>query len=206
MSDIAANRPLSTRAVDHPVNVDLDAPLEIARWRPLVHWILVVPHFIVFGLLNVGAAVCIFIAFWAILFTKKYPEGLFNFVAMTYRYQWRLNSYAWFMRETYPPFAFDLAAEDPGGDPAKLSIPYPQELNRFLPLVKFILVIPHVFVLGVLFIGVWFAGLGSFFAVLFTGKYPQGIRDFIVGVMRYGSRVQAYMTLMRDEYPPFSWK
>ena len=92
---------------------------------------------------------------------------------------------------------------DPAGPPsppdypARLEIAYPTELNRWLPLVKWLLVIPHFFVL-------LFVGIGAFFAVLFTGRWPRGAFDYMVGTFRWAYRVTAYFHLMVDAYPPFS--
>jgi hypothetical protein len=195
---------LDAQPGSYPVTVDLNAPLEVARWRPLVHWILVVPHFVVSYLLGALRGILQFLAFFMILFTKEIPPTFFNLIVMTMRYQWRVTTYMLFMRETYPPFEFEPSAEDDGHDPAVFAVEYPGELNRFLPLIKWFLAIPHYFVVFVYGIGVLFAWLASFFAVLFTGKYPEGIRSYIVRVSRYGNRVFAYVGLLRDEYPPFS--
>ena len=181
-----------------------DAPLEVARWRPFVHWLLVIPQLIIAGVLNTVANVITFIAFFVILFTKKYPDSLFNITVMTRRYQFRVLTYAWFMRESYPPFTFETTAADPGGDPTKVAVQYPQELNRWAPLYKWFLAIPHYIVLAILGIGVYVIVLISVFVVLFTGKWNEGMRKFVLGWMRWCWRVEAYVTLMRDEYPPFS--
>jgi Domain of unknown function (DUF4389) len=125
-------------------------------------------------------------------------------MAMVHRYQWRVTSFAMFMRNEYPPFEFDTTASDPGGDPAVFSIDEPVELNRWLPLVKWLLAIPHYIVLIVLFIGLIFVKLVAFFAVIITGTYPQGLRDYAVGVFRWMTRVQTYVYFMTDVYPPFS--
>jgi hypothetical protein len=95
--------------------------------------------------------------------------------------------------------------QDDGIDPAWLDIDYPQELNRWLVLVKWwLLAIPHYIVLTVLGIGAFVVAVVAFFAVLFTGKYPEGLRSFLIGVSRWSWRVSAYAGLLRDEYPPFS--
>jgi hypothetical protein len=186
------------------VHLALDAPLEVANWRPLVHWLLAIPHFLILYVLGAVNSVLIFISFFAILFTKKIPRGMFDFMVMTMRYQWRVTTFYLFMREPYPPFDFESAATDNGNDIASLTIEYPGEVNRWLPLVKWLLAIPHFFVLVFLVIGGLFAWIGAFFAVLFTGKYPAGIRNYMIGVARWVLRVQAYVNLLRDEYPPFS--
>lgn len=188
----------------YPVQLDVEAPLEVARWRPLVQWFLAIPHFIVVQILGYVQVVLVVIAWFAILFTGNIPRGLFDFMAMILRYQWRTNSYAFFMRESYPPFAFDAQNLDPGDDPARLSVEYPERLSRLLIFVKWLLVIPHVIALLFVFIAGFFAAIAAFFAVLFTGKWPEGLRNFMIGVTRWSTRVSAYFLLMTDVYPPFS--
>ena len=189
----------------YPVRVDLRAPNQVANWRPLVHWLLVIPHLLVVYGLRVLRTVLTIIAFFTVLFTKQIPEPIFEMIVMTRRYAWRAATYALWMRESYPPFSFTSTSRDDGIDPASVSIDYPRELNRWLPLVKWFLAIPHYIVLI-------FLGLAativifpiSFFVVLFTGKYPEGLRSFVVGVQRWSLRVGAYVLFLRDEYPPFS--
>jgi hypothetical protein len=191
-------------AAPNPVTVELDAPLEVARWRPLVHWLLAIPHFAILYVLNPVLEILVFISWFAILFTGNIPEGMFNFMVTIHRYQWRVYSYMLWMREPYPPFDFTGAAIDPGTDPARLSIQYPERLSRGLIFIKWLLIIPHVIVLLFLFIGAFIASLIGFFAVLITGAWPKGLRDYIIGVIRWGTRVGAYAYLLTDVYPPFS--
>jgi uncharacterized protein DUF4389 len=106
--------------------------------------------------------------------------------------------------ESYPPFSFTMTPQDDGIDPAWLSVDYPRELNRWAPLYKWLLAIPHYIVLILLWIGASAVIIISFFAVLFTGKWPEGLRRYVVGVARWGLRVSAYVAFLRDEYPPFS--
>lgn len=187
-----------------PVRYEFDAPERVANWRPLVHWLLAIPHFIILYVLNLAMEVVWLISFFTVLFTKQIPEGLFNFQVFVLRYQHRVNTYAAFMREPYPSFDFTVERRDPGGDPLHLSIERPTEVNRWLPLIKWLLAIPHYIVLAIYGIGAIFAVIGAFFVVLFTGKYPMGIRDYLVKVGRYSVRVQAYIMFLRDEYPSFS--
>ena len=189
---------------DYPARLDLDGPLEIERWRPLVHWVLAIPHLMVAGVLRGVRQVLQLIALFAVLFTKQIPRGLFDMIVMTTRYGWRVDTYALWMREGYPPFEFTPSAEDPGDDPATVSVDYPEELNRWLPLVKWLLAIPHYLVLAFLYLGAVFVGIAAFFAVLFTGRYPEGMRSYLIGVNRWSLRVLAYAGFLRDEYPPFS--
>jgi roadblock/LC7 domain-containing protein len=203
MTDAAPVAPGYDR-IPSPVTLELTSPLEVARWRPIVNWILAIPQLIVLYVLNIVLQVLAIISFFTVLFTKKIPTGIFATMAMVHRYQWRVTSFAMFMRNPYPPFEFTTSASDPGGDEAVFSIEEPAELNRWLPLVKWLLAIPHYIVLVFLFIGVIFVKLVAFFAVIFTGKYPEGLREYVVGVFRWANRVSAYVYFMTDVYPPFS--
>ena len=187
-----------------PMQLELNSPLEIARWRPFLQGIMAFPHFVVLWGLNIAAGVVAFISWWAILFSGNMPEGLFNFLAMHQRYQWRVMSYVMFMREQYPAFDFTTSAQDPGGDPATLSVQPAAKLSRGLIFIKWLLVIPQFFVLMFVGLATYVVLIVAFFAVLFTGSWPEGMRRFVVGVQRWGNRVYMYMYLMTDQYPPFS--
>jgi len=129
---------------------------------------------------------------------------MFAFMASVHRFQWRFSSYYFFLREPYPPFDLTGPASDPGTDaPTSFSVEYPDRLSRGLIFVKWLLAIPHYFVLVFLAIGVAFGWLVGFFAVLITGRWPEGLRDFIVGFHGWAYRVQAYVYLLTDAYPPF---
>ena len=165
----------------YPVQLDLEAPLEVARWRPLVHWLLVIPHWIVLYILTLVLGVLAFVSWFAILFTGNIPQGMFDFMATVLRYQWRTYTYMGFMRESYPPFEFTATNIDPGNDPARLSVAHPERLSRLLIFVKWLLVIPHLFALMFVGIGAFFVGIAGFFTVLFTGRWPEGMRNFLIG-------------------------
>jgi Domain of unknown function (DUF4389) len=107
------------------------------------------------------------------------------------------------------PASAALAVPDPAGPPspayvAALEIGYPTELSRWLPLVKWLLVIPHLIVLSFVALGALFVAVYAFFVILFTGRWPRGAFDYLVGTFRWAYRVVAYMHLMVDAYPPFS--
>ena len=186
---------------EFPLRLDVQYPDQLNRWLVLVKWLLAVPHIlIVYALVNVASVIHL-IAFFAILFTTKYPQPLFEFVVNIYRWQANLYAYLGLMRDEYPPFSWE-----PGQYPVTFEVDYPQELNRWLPFVKWLLAVPHyvvLFFLGIAALAVWVI---AFFAILFTATYPRGMFDFIVGVLRWGNRVNAYVYFMRDEYPPFSLK
>jgi roadblock/LC7 domain-containing protein len=203
MTQPASAAPAPVPSGSYPVSLDLTSPLEVQRWRPLVNWLLAIPQFIVVGVLGVVAEVLWIVSFFTVLFTKNIPEGIYNFQVMYLRYNWRVTSFAFFMRNDYPPFEFDMTAQDQSGDPATVSVERPTELNRWMPLIKWLLVIPHFIVLTFIFIGVGVVHLIAFFAVIFTGKWPEGMRRFVVGAMRWSTRVSVYFFLLVDPYPPF---
>jgi hypothetical protein len=188
----------------YPIQLGLESPLDVARWRPLANWFLAIPQLVVVYVVNSVLGVLAFIAWFAILFTGNIPRGLFDFMAMILRYQWRVTSYVYFMRESYPPFEFDAVTADPGTDPAQLSVEYPERLSRGLIFIKILLIIPHLIALAFVGIAAFFVGIAAFFAVLFTGRWPEGMRTFLVGAVRWSTRVSAYFYLMTDAYPPFS--
>ena len=135
-----------------------------------------------------------------ILFRQKYPRWWFDWNLELQRFTNRVLVYILLMDDRYP------STDQEQG--LRLDYVYPdvpRELNRFLPLVKWLLVIPHFIVLAFLWIAVFFVVIVAWFAILFTGRYPRGMFDFVEGVVRWGQRVVAYaFTLVTDRYPPFS--
>jgi hypothetical protein len=187
-----------------PVQLELNAPLNVARWRVIGNPIMAIPHIIILYVLNIVLNVVTFIAWFAILFTGNYPPGLFDFAVGVMRYQWRVGTFYLFMREPYPTFGIPNGPTDPGDDPAVLSLIRPDKLSRGLIFIKWLLVIPVYVVLIVLGIGVYVVLFIAFFAVLFTGKWPAGLRKYVIGVARLGFRLNAYFFLLTDVYPGFS--
>ena len=192
-------------AVPYPVQLEFHGDPHIARWRPLVQWLLAIPQLLIVNVLSSLRNVLTLISFFTVLFTKTIPRPLFDLTAMTLRYEWRAMSYALFLHEDYPPFDFQPTADDDGVEPhTAVSLTYPEELGRWKPLYKWFLAIPHYVVLLALAIASVFVVIAGFFAVIFTGEYPEGPRNFLVGAYRYCLRVQAYVGLLTDEYPPFA--
>jgi len=190
----------------YPVSFTFDPPERVARWRPLVSWILVIPHAFILYFVQIVASVCAFIGWFAILFTGKLPEGLARMPIMLLRYQTRVTTYGMFMQEEYPPFEFPSEGTDVGDYP-RLRVEVDAALegrNRLTTFFRYLLLIPHILVLIVLGIGAAFVIMIAWFAVLFTAKWPEGLRSFLVGYLRWSIRVNGYALLLTDEYPPFS--
>src|SRR5664279_4504925 len=218
--------PMLPRMTDtaYPVRVTgrLDSPL--SRWLWLVKWVLAIPHYIVLGLLWIVYAVISVIAFFAILFTGRYPRSLFDFNVGVLRWHWRVTYYVFNVWGTdrYPPFTL----ADVPDYPARFDVVYPERLSRLLVLVKWwLLAIPQYLIVGLLagggsYVatqtghGNWASwnpgggliGLLALIAVIVlavTGRYPQGLFDLLIGLNRWVLRVAAYAGLMTDAYPPF---
>jgi hypothetical protein len=194
----------------YPVTLKGELTIPPARGWWLIKWLLGIPHYIVLFFLWIAFVVVCIIAFFAILFTGKYPRGLFDFNAGVLRWSWRVGFYSYQTLGTdkYPPFSLDA---DPNY-PADLDIPYPEKLSRGLVLVKWwLLAIPHWIIVGIFQGGFGYRNGGLTFvlaifsgvALLFTGKYPKDIFKLVIGMNRWIYRVAAYVSLMRDEYPPF---
>jgi Domain of unknown function (DUF4389) len=190
----------------YPATFSFDPPDRIARWRPLVHWLLVIPHLLVVDVLATAARLLAVISWFAILFTGRLPAGLADFQAMFLRYYLRTLTYAGFLRAEYPPFGFTTTPADPGDDTRVRVdvVPQLENRNRLTTAFRIILVIPHLIVLAALAIAVFVVGIIAFFAVIFTARWPEGLRNFVLGVARWWLRVDAYLLLLADEYPPFS--
>ena len=183
----------------YPLRYDVEYPEELSRWLIFVKWLLVIPNLIIVWALGYAVSAVTFIAFFAILFTKRYPRGLFDFVVNVNRWNANVMAYLMLFRDEYPPFSWE-----PGEYAVTYEVDYPEELSRWLPLIKGLLAVPHFIVLLFLFIAVYFVYMIAFFAILFTKRFPRGLFDFVVGVHRWTNRVNAYANLLRDEYPPFS--
>ena len=190
----------------YPVTLAFETPEKIARWRPLVHWLLAIPHFIVLYVINIVAQVLAFIAWFAAVFTGRIPDGLQKPIAMYLRYNARVTTYALFQREEYPPFSFDAAFADPGDDPRIRVdvVPAVEGRNRLTIFFRLFMLIPQAIVLFFVSIAALVLMVIGWFAVIILGRWPSGMNNFLIGFLRWNTRVNAYGYLLTDEYPPFS--
>src|SRR4051812_24131316 len=143
-----------------------------------------------------GSALLFLPALLMLVFREKYPRWWYQFNVELLRFQNRVGVYVALMDDRYP--------STDERQSVLLTLPEPVGLNRWLPLVKWLLAIPHYIVLFVLYVGAVFAVIGAWFAILFTGRFPRGLFDYLVGVGRWTNRVSAYaFLLVTDAYPPF---
>ncbi len=150
------------------------------------------------GVLGAVAGVVAIIAWFAILFTGRYPKGLWDLATFYLRWRVRAVAYCTLLRDEYPPFG-------DGPYPAGLDLEPPEApRDRLSVAFRILLALPHLLVLWFLMIGWAFTSVVAWIAILFTARYPRALYDYGVGVLRWSTRLEAYVLLLRDEYPPFS--
>ena len=214
-----------TQSQSYPARLSIDYPEKLDRVSTFFRLIFVIPILVILTLLTatssdtvtvitdsgevvsritttgLGIAGGLFVAtMLMIVFRQRYPRWWFDFALNLNRFSNRVGAYMGLLTDRYP------STEDEQS--VHLDLEYPnvdQDLSRWMPLVKWLLAIPHYIVLAVLVVGAIFAILIAWFAILFTGRYPRALFDYVVGVGRWALRVQAYATLLiTDRYPPFS--
>ena len=199
----------------YPVDLAIDYPdRKLNRWTTFFRFFMVIPISIILGLLGTSIptfakagitglvsgvgmiGLCILLM---ILFRKKYPRWWYEWIFEITNFTYRVYSYISLLNDSYPSIEETQTVH--------IELPYPDasRLNRWLPLVKWFLAIPHYFILFALNIASLFVTIAMWFVILFTGKYPKGAFEFVVGVLRWELRVTAYaFLLVTDKYPPFS--
>jgi hypothetical protein len=213
---------MTTAPSSYPLQLEGALASRLSRWLWLVKWLLVIPHVIVLVFLWIAFMVLWLVALVAILVTGRYPRAIFDFNVGVLRWSWRVGFYSHSALGTdrYPPFTL----ADVPDYPARLNVEYPQALSRGLALVKWwLLALPQYLVVAVFAGGAWggvnaanddwtwTSGTGLIgllvliagIVLLFTGRYPKPIFDFVMGMNRWVYRVAAYAALMTDKYPPF---
>jgi hypothetical protein len=186
---------------DYPAQLEIDYPPELNRWLPLVKWLLVLPHLFALVFVGLGAFFVAVYAFFAVLFTGRFPRGAFDYLVGTARWTYRVIAYSHLMTDAYPPFSL---ADDPGY-PLRLTVDYPEHVANWRPLVQWLLAIPYLWIAGVLY---WLTGvltIVAFFTILFTRQIPRGVFELMVPGLRWNLRGNAYAYFTTDRYPPFVW-
>lgn len=188
----------------YPITLQVELPERVARWRPLVHWLLLIPQYVVRWALGTVAGILAFIAWLMGVFTGRIPLGLAKFITMFLRYSARIQIYALYLNTTYPPFEFADTMADPDDYAVRVDVqPQPTGRNRLTIFFRFFMVIPQMFFGILIGIGMGVASIIGWFAVIILGRWPEGLRNFVVGALRWSVRVNGYYYLLTDEYPPF---
>jgi hypothetical protein len=206
--------------IAYPARLEVDHSAQYDRVKTLFRIVLVIPIAIIYGVLTAGVTHTVYdqsgqavsttsggivsglftATLLMILFRQRYPRWWFDFALELARFGTRIGAYFALLTDQYPSTVEEQRVH--------LEIDYPdveRDLNRWLPLVKWLLAIPHFLVLIVVSIGAFFAVIAAWFVILFTGRYPRGLFDYVVGVGRWWLRVEAYaFLLVTDRYPPFS--
>lgn len=195
---------MAVDASTSPVTFDVAYPEALSRWLWLVKWVLAIPHFILLFLLGIVFYIRLVIAWFVVVFTKKYPEGLFNSNVAYLRYANNVSAYIMLLTDIYPAFGTTPKPESP----VTYDVTYPPngEISRWLTLFQFVRVILMIIQIILLYVKlIVVAILYGFLIVpvilLFTGKIPPGMFDFIVGVQRLQMKIQANLLFMTDVRP-----
>ncbi|MEX0744734.1 MAG: DUF4389 domain-containing protein [Phycisphaeraceae bacterium] len=183
----------------YPIRFDVDYKDKLSRLTTLLRLILVIPQIIVLYVLFIIAEICVLIAWFAIVITGKMPRGLFDLIVNVNRWSANVNAYMWLLRDEYPPFTWD-----PGNYPVRYEADYEEKRSRLTTLLRLILVIPQMIVLCFVILVAEILAIIAWFAILFTGRFPEGMFGFVRGALRWQFRVNGYFLLLTDRYPPFS--
>jgi hypothetical protein len=189
-------------AEDYPVHLEIERQEEYSRFMPLIKWLLAIPHYLVLLVLGIGAFFVIIASFFAVLFTGRYPRGMFDYMVGVHRWGMRVIAYTDLMVDPYPPFTLD---DDPNY-PVHFDIDYPEYVDRWRPLVHWLLVIPLAIVAYVVYYLGRIMVFLAFFTILFTKQYPEGMFNIVRISLRWLARASAYENWMVTRYPPFVWE
>jgi hypothetical protein len=186
-------------------DLHLDAPIETQRWRPFVSWALAIPHLLVANALGHVANLMSVISWFSLVVTGRMPDGIARFQCMILRYEARAYSYVAFLRKSYPQFDFDMANADRGNDPLRVEFaPQLSERNRLTVAFRLILIVPAVVYAVLVTAAAAVALIVAAIVVLLTGRWPEGLRTFVLNAGRLTLRVSSYGRLLTDIYPTFA--
>jgi hypothetical protein len=208
----------------YPVTLKVEFPKRLSRLTTFFRAFMVIPQYFVFLFLSIAAWVIMFLSWWAILFTARYPKVFFDFITWWFRWGTRLTGYAYLLTDKYPPFS----GREEAGYPVVLGVKAPRVLSRLTTFFRFPIIpmpsftlgkgwgimwqpgsgmpmtIPHIIVVYFINIAAFFILFLAWWAILFTGRYPKVFFDFITWWFRWVTRLTGYIYLLTDRYPPFT--
>jgi hypothetical protein len=183
-------------------DMHLDSPRETQNWRPLVSWLLAIPHLVITNALGNVANLMSIVSWFSIVFTGRMPDGIARFQCMVLRYEARAYSYVAFLRRPYPQFEFDMTDADSGNDPLRVDFaPQVAARNRVTVAFRLILIIPAIAYTVLIAAAATCAVIIASVAVLVAGRWPRRLRTFVLDAGRLTLRVSAYGRLLTDTYP-----
>ena len=197
-----AASPPADAAAGYPARLDIEYHEPLNRWLPLVKWLLAIPHYILLFILYFAAWFAVIAAFFVVLFTRRYPPGLFAFLLGVMRWHERVTAYVYLMTDEYPAFALEPVP----ADTVTVNVDYPENgVDRWRPIVAWLLAIPYVFVASIITYVAQILVFFAFFAILVTRKFPAGMFDIVLVSQRWLLRGYAYAIFMVTRYPPWVW-
>lgn len=192
---------LVSMAPAYPIGLEVDDATPQSRLTVLFRMFMIIPHVIILEFIGVAVSVVTLLAWFAILFTGKYPAGLMTFAINAMHWQTRYSGYAFLLTGAYPPFAMGVDAAYPVRLIAEGQI---EGRNRLTVFFRYFMLIPQILVLYFVLIAAGVVLMISWLVALFTGSVPAGMHNFLAGTLRWQTRVGAYGSLLTDQYPPFS--
>lgn len=184
----------------YPVTFEADYVEKRSRLTTFFRWLLVIPHAIVLAFYAIAAGVVVIIAWFALVFTGRWPRGMYDFVAGFFRYATAVHGYFYLLTDDYPPFGPDVDSY-----PVRLNIAPPQEqYSRLKVLFRIILAIPPYIIAYAMNIVMQVGAFLAWFAIVVLGRQPKGLQDMIVLGMSYQQRAYAYIALLAEDWPPFT--
>lgn len=190
-----------TMAPAYPFGLEVDPPAPQSRLTVFFRYFMAIPHLLIVGALGYALGAITVIAWFAILFTGRYPAGMLGFAVNIQHWSTRSNGYIYLLTGQYPPFSLD---PDPGYPVRMTGVGTVEGRNRLTVFFRYIMLIPHFIVLMILGVVAAIVLFIAWIAALITGSVPEGMHNFLVGVLRWATRVANYAYLFNDEYPPFS--
>ena len=185
----------------YPVEFNVEYPERLSRLLIFFKWLLIIPNMLVLYFVGMVAGICLFLSWFAILFTGRFPKGMWGFVKGYTRWSMNVAAYLYYLRDDYPPFSLDS-----GRYPVTFEVQYPENSSRLLIFFRWLLIIPNFVAFYFVMLAWMVATFIAWFAILFTARYPKGLFDFSVGSLRWAARINVYMSMLRDDYPPFGLK
>ncbi len=185
-----------------PLTYEIQHQEEYSRFMPLVKWLLILPNAFVFLFVILAAFFAWIGAFFAVIVTGRFPEGIFNFLVGVGRWGARLGAYFCLLTDKYPAFSTQPQPDDT----VVYDLAYPEQgVDRWRPLVQWLLILPYHLIAAILGYLVGLVTLISFFTILFTKKIPTGLFDMALNGIRWQARSNVYGAFMVTKYPPFEW-